>query len=67
MKTQSEFEKKMEYLKCISKINNIGRQKHKKAYRAKNERKKRKIGIRETCIELFRGIELTANRLLTAN
>ena len=39
MKTQSRFEKKMEYLKCISKINNIGRQKHKKAYRAKNEKK----------------------------
>ena len=43
MKTQSEFEKKMEYLKCISKINNIGRQKHKKAYRAKNEKKRGKL------------------------
>ena len=39
MKTQSEFEKKMEYLKCISKINNMGSQMHKKAHRAKDEKK----------------------------
>ena len=43
MKKQSEFEMKMEYFKCISKINNIGRQKHKKAYRAKNEKKRGKF------------------------